>query len=94
MIQFDFMYLTGAAIAVVGVMEWLKGFFPVDKVPSWVWRALMAPTCVAIAAAGGGALNQILSNGAALIAITQIGYPVLVQLPIAVIEKFRKSLGA
>jgi len=38
---FDFWYLIGAAVSVVGVVEWLKGFFPAT-IPTKVWRAVLA----------------------------------------------------
>lgn len=91
-VTFDWAYLVGAAIAVVGVLEWIKGFAPVTW-PSWVWRVVMAPICVVVAIAGDGGVFQIATNSFALIAISQIGYPVLIQLPTAIIQAFRNKIG-
>jgi hypothetical protein len=35
---------------------------------------------------------QIATNALALLAMAQIGYPVLIQLPVMIIEFFRKNL--
>lgn len=91
MVSFDFIFLAGAAVSVVGVVEYLKGFWP--KAPTWAWRLSIPPACVAVAIAGDGGPFQIATNAFMLLAVAQIGYPILVQLPVALIEKFRKSLG-
>ncbi len=89
-VTFDLLYLGGASISVVGVVEYVKGFFP--RLPPWVWRLTMALASVAVAVSGGGSVSQIATNAFALLALSQIGYPVIIQLPLAMIEKFRKTL--
>lgn len=91
MVSFDFIFLAGAAVSVVGVVEYLKGFWP--TAPAWALRLSIPPACVAVAIAGGGEVPQIATNAFMLLAVSQIGYPILVQLPVALIEKFRKSLS-
>lgn len=90
MVQFDFMFLAGAAISVVGVVEYIKGFWP--AAPAWAWRLSIPPACVAVAVAGGGNLSQIATNSFLLLAVAQIGYPLLIQLPGVIIKKFQKGL--
>lgn len=94
MIQFDvqtLFSLVAYSVTVVGVLEYLKGFF--KPLPTWVSRGLLLPVCAGVAWAAGGDVFQVATNGLALVAISQIGYPVLIQLPSAMIDKFRKSLG-
>jgi hypothetical protein len=91
-VTFDFLFLIGAAVSVVGILEYLKGFFPVST-PSWVWRAALAPVAFLVALAADGGWYQIATNALSLVALTQISYPVLIQLPSALIEAFRKKLG-
>ena len=90
-VQFDFLYLVGAAVSVVGVIEWAKGFFP--KINTVWWRVALAPACALVAWAGDGGAYQIATNAFALLALTQVGYPLLVQLPTSVIGAFKNKIG-
>ncbi len=90
-VSFDWLLLVGASISVVGVIEWLKGFVP--KAPSWLWRAVLAPVALGVAMALDSGPFQIATNSLALLAMAQIGYPVLIQLPVVIIEFFKRTLG-
>jgi hypothetical protein len=73
------------ALIAVGVLEWLKGFFP--KAPAWLWRVLLI-----VASVGGGALYdggifEILPRSGLALAIGQMAYPLLVKIPKAIIKK-------
>lgn len=94
MMSLDFTYIVGASIGVVGVLEWAKGFAIFSKLPAWVWRAVSPFACAGVGIAGGGEWPQMATNAILLLAVSQIGYPVLIQLPTALIEKFRKALGS
>lgn len=91
-VALDFTFLIAASISVVGVVEWVKGLLP-QTVPSWVYRVALLPVSIIVAVAADGGLFQVATNAIALLAVTQIGYPVLVQLPTALINAFRNKLG-
>jgi len=91
-VTFDWLFLVGASISVVGVIEWLKGFLP-STWPSWVWRAALAPVAVLVALAADGGAFQVATNALSLLALSQICYPVLIHLPSAIIEAFKKKMG-
>jgi hypothetical protein len=90
-VTFDWLLLVGASISVVGVIEWLKGFFP--KAPSWIWRIVLAPVSLGVAIAADGGPFQIATNTLALLAMGQIGYPMLIQLPGVIVEFFKRTLN-
>lgn len=85
-----------ASMSVVGVLEWAKGFFVTkagdNLVPPWGWRIIMAAAAFIIAVSLGGGVNWIATNTGALIAMTQLGYPLLIQLPEAMIKAARRKL--
>lgn len=91
-VSFDFTFLIAASVSVVGVVEWLKGFLPIS-VPTWVYRAVLLPVSAIVAVAAGGSVFQIASNVLAMLAVTQISYPVLVQLPGSLITVFKNRIG-
>jgi len=93
MVSFDYAYLIGASIGVVGVIEWIKGFDFLKNAPSWIWRVIIVPVCGGVAIAADGGVYQVASNAILLVAIVQIGYPILVQLPTALIQAFRDKIG-
>ena len=64
------------AVAVVGLLQWLKGLLP--GAPAWAWAAASAARCVAIAAATAYLPDWMLLGLVAL-AASQIGYEVIVQ---------------
>ncbi len=88
----DFVFIVGASVSVVGVVEWIKGLLPAN-IPSWVYRAVLLPVSITVAVAADGGVFQVATNSLALLAVTQIGYPLLIQLPTALIEAFRKKIG-
>ena len=90
-VSFDWLLLVGASISVVGVIEYLKGFVP--KAPSWLWRVTLPPVALGVAFAADGGPFQIATNSLALLAMAQIGYAVLIQLPGVIIEFFKRTLG-
>lgn len=65
-------YLLGAAVGVVGVMEYAKGF--AKAAPTWVWRALLPLVCIGVAIAGDGGIYQIATNALVLLACCEVGY--------------------
>ena len=93
--------IIGVSWAASGVMEWAKGFFKDDcgesRVPSWVWRIILAVVSagagIAIAGIGGspGVWGSII-NGSAVLAAGQIGYPILVQIPEAIIKSLKAKI--
>jgi len=94
--KFDWFLIVSAAVVSVGVMEYVKGFVTVKAgakpVPSWVWRLVLLVICAGVAAAMDGGLSQAMTNALALVAVAEVGYPVLIQLPKAAIDVFRKKL--
>jgi len=68
----DFVYLGGAALGVVGALEYLKGFF--KDAPTLAWRLMLPVVCVGVAFAGDGGLYQVATNSVILLAMCQIGY--------------------
>lgn len=86
-IEVNWTYLVAAALAAVGIIEWLKGFPAFNATPSWVWRIILPLACIAIAILGNGGWRQMGTNAAILLAVAQIGYPLLVKLPASIIER-------
>lgn len=86
-ITIDWVYLVAAALAAVGVIEWIKGFPAFAKAAGWMWRVILALACLAIAIIGDGGWAQIGTNAVILLALAQIGYPLLVKLPESIIGK-------
>lgn len=94
MITFDWYYLVPAAAIVVGCIQWIKGYDVKNTVPVWVWRSLMPLVCAGIAVAGGAGQiwQQWASNAAALIMLSEAGYPILIQLPKEIINMVRAKI--
>ena len=90
--SFDLTFLVMASIAVVGVLEWLKGFVTA-KVPTWTYRLALLPISFIVAAAGVEGMMQILTTTFMLLSITNICYPLLIQLPTSLIAAFKNKLG-
>lgn len=91
-VQIDWFYLVSAAVIVVGLLEFVKGFFKDVKVPSWIWRAIIVPIGVGVAWAGDGGIYQVATNSLGLISLTAISYPVLIQIPAAIIQFFKDKI--
>lgn len=92
MVNFNWEYLVGAAISVVGIIDWMKKF------PGWklslLWWLLVPVTALGVAYLADGGVWQVLSNGALTWAICDLAYPVLVKIPEAILGWFKaKILG-
>lgn len=99
-----FILIVILAWAATGVIEWVKGFFRKDdgtnKLPSWGWRLalLIVSAGIGTALAGAYGAAQIallwgaLLHGSLVLAAGQLGYPVLVQLPEAVVKALRRMI--
>lgn len=86
-ITIDWQYLIGAAVAVVGIIDWAKNF--PGKKASLLWWCLLPVASFAVAYLGDGGIWQILTNGCLTWAIAQLGYAGLVKLPATLIEKLK-----
>jgi len=64
------------AIAVVGLIEWVKGFF--KKAPTWVWAIAAVVGCLG-AAAVAFYLPPWVLLGIVALAIATLGYELIVQ---------------
>lgn len=73
----DWVYLAGAAAGVVGVIEYLKGLLP--NLGSLAWRIAQPVVCAVVAIAGGGGLWQVATNAVMLLAVSTLGYQVIVE---------------
>ncbi len=94
--EFNWYVIISAAAVTVGVLEWIKGFFikkGKQMIPSTAWRGILVIVSAGVAAGLDGGLYQVITNTLALVAAANIGYPLLVQLPVAIIEAFRKKLS-
>jgi len=94
--KLDWILIIGAAVAAVGTLEWVKGFFAdaagKQRLPSWAWRLILAVVCAGVAVSMDGGLYQTLLDGFALLAVAQVCYPLLVQLPEAALKAWRKRV--
>ena len=72
----DWTKVTEIAVAVVGLLEWVKGLLP--KAPTWVWALVSAAGCLGIAAASFYLPAWVLIGLVAL-AVAQLGYQSIVQ---------------
>jgi len=84
------------AMVVVGALEWVKGYFLIkgteqNKVPGWGWRVVLCGVCVVVSITAGGGISWIALDAIALLAVAQIGYPVLVKLPLTIIGGVEKK---
>jgi hypothetical protein len=72
----DFGLLLMAAIAVVGLIEYTKGWW--KSAPSWVWRAFSPIACVLAAIGVGGGWRKELFEALVLLAICELAYQTIV----------------
>ena len=66
-----------AVVATVGVVQWLKGFFP--GAPTWPWRALMPVVAIAWGIAIGQTWLTRALSAALIVSMCEAGYAVIVQ---------------
>lgn len=82
--------IIGVACGAVGVIQYIKGFFP-KELPAWIWRVLLALASagagVALAGVVGGGIWVMIIDAAAVLTAGQIGYPVLIKIPEAFIAR-------
>lgn len=76
-IELNVAFLVGAAVIVIGMIQWAKGI--ANKVPSKAWAIIMPILSVVVAICVGGGINQIAVNGLGIWAICQLGYEIIVQ---------------
>lgn len=69
--------IAAAVVATVGVVQWVKGFFP--ESPTWPWRVLMPLVAVAWGLALGGSWVARAIYAALIISLSEAGYKVVVQ---------------
>jgi hypothetical protein len=79
----DWEIILSAAVASIGVIEYVKGFFPETK--SKVWRLLQPALCVGFSAVAL-LLPSWVMMGILALSISQIGYE-------AIIEAVKKRIG-
>lgn len=72
----DWTKVAEIAVAVVGLIEWVKGLIP--KAPTWVWAVASGFGCLGIAAAAIYLPAWVLLGLVAL-AVSQLGYEAIVQ---------------
>jgi hypothetical protein len=79
----DWEVVTAAAFAAIGVIEYVKGFFPESK--GLYWRLLQPVLCIAFAATAV-VLPGWVMVGVLALALSQVGYELI-------IETVRKKIG-
>lgn len=72
----DWTKILEIAVAVVGILEWVKGLLP--KAPTWIWAAASAVGCVGVAAASFY-LPPWFMLGLMALAVAQLSYQSIVQ---------------
>jgi hypothetical protein len=65
-----------AAFAAIGVIEYIKGFFP--TAPGWVWRITMPVSCLVFGAIAALAPAWVMTGILAL-ALSQVGYQLIIE---------------
>lgn len=80
--------VVSVAVAVVGLIQWLKGLL--TKAPSWVWAVASAVGCMGVAAVVFYLPPWVLMGLVAL-AVAQLGYETIVQfikskIPVAPVD--------
>ena len=83
----EMLYLGLAAVAVVGVIEWLKSFLKeFVAIPGWAWSLVVLAAslcCGALCVFGGGvgpkSLAMAILAGLVVLALAQIGYDAIVK---------------
>jgi len=73
----DWKEMVCVAVAVVGILQWLKGLLPAVK--PWVWAAASVVGCLGLAAAFAY-LPAFVRVGVVALALAQLGYETIVQL--------------
>lgn len=94
-VQFDWIFLISASICTVGVMEYVKGFFVSKNIPKNVWRGVLALAAIVVALFAGSnniGWHQVATNAIALVALCEMAYPLIVQLPAEAITFFRAKV--
>jgi hypothetical protein len=76
-VTMDWTKVAEIAVAVVGLIQWVKGLLP--KAPTWVWAVASAVGCLGIAAAVIYLPPWVLLGLVAL-AVSQLGYETIVKL--------------
>ena len=83
----EMLYLGLAAVAVVGVIEWLKSFLKeFVAIPGWAWSLVVLAAslcCGSLCVFGGGvgpkSLAMAILAGLVVLALAQIGYDAIVK---------------
>jgi hypothetical protein len=90
--KIDWQWMLKAAVAVVGLIEWVKNF-PGKKATLVPWILLpLAAYGYAFSADGG--IWTILPNGAFFWGLCQLGYPIVVKLPAAALDWIKSKVGS
>lgn len=84
-IAINWMLVIGGAVGIVGIMEYVKGFF--TNVPKIVMRLILPVICFFVAFLTNGGWAQIGLNAVIMLAVAQIGYDVIVSTIKKLIEK-------
>jgi len=71
----DWEIVMAAAFAAIGVIEYIKGFF--KSAPSNAWRLLMPVLCILFSAIGA-ILPPWIMGGILALALSQVGYDVII----------------
>jgi hypothetical protein len=85
----DWKIIVSVAVAVVGLLQWIKGLLP--KAPTWVWAVASAIGCIGAAAATFYLPGWVLLGMVAL-AVTQLGYETIVKLLLAKVDEIKYLL--
>ena len=76
LLQVDWQYILIASFAVTGVIQWLKS---VITNPTNVWGYLSPIICVGVSLLVNGGWMQVIYNTIIILAVSQLGYDVLVK---------------
>lgn len=74
--KIDYEIVLSAAFAAIGLLEYVKGFFP--SATPLVWRALMPVVCLTLAGFMA-LLPQWVTTGILALALSQVGYELIIQ---------------
>ena len=99
--EIDFNLWIMGAVAIVGIMEWAKGFVKTTfkkDLPAWVCSIALPVVCLAVAFCKGG---EILFNFVGMWSISQLGYSLIIQtiekrlkVPAGVVPETATATGA
>lgn len=73
--KIDWEIVMAAAFAAIGVIEYIKGFF--KNAPGNAWRLLMPVLCILFSAVGA-LLPPWIMGGILALALSQVGYDVII----------------